>query len=180
MAQFSKRHPHVATSLQTGNSARVLERILKHDADIAVIADVPKHPAVIRKRLHRDRVVLVVNRRHAWNDRQSVAIKVLASQRLIEREQGSRTRAIMRRALAAAGIAPETLQLSSREAVMEAAALGLGVGAVFETEISDVRVHSVRLRGSDVTATEYIVYRRERRNEPAIIAFRDALQQTHG
>lgn len=179
LAHFANVHPGVETSLTTGNSEQVLARLLQHDADIAVVADVEKSPALYREPLHRDRVVAVVHRDHALFGRSYVTLKRVANETLIEREAGSRTRAIVKSALA--GLAPRrSIELSSREAVIEAAALGLGVGFVFESELSDPRLHAITVRGADMSATEYWVCRRERRNEAAVAAFASALRHCHG
>jgi aminoethylphosphonate catabolism LysR family transcriptional regulator len=181
MARFASAHPHVALSLSTGNSTHVIEQIARHEADIAVVADVDKHASLTRKLLHRDRVVLVVARAHPWGARHNVSPQALGDQTLIEREPGSRTRAIMRRALDVAGVVPRaSIELGSREAVLEAAELGLGVGCVFESEIGTRELRRIVLRGADTSATEYAVFRRSRRHESAIAAFAGALREAHG
>jgi DNA-binding transcriptional LysR family regulator len=180
MARFAAAHPRVALSLSTGNSQQVVDKITRHEADIAVVADVDKRGPLLRELLHRDRVVLCVPRRHAWRKRRHVRLDEIGDQTLIEREEGSRTRAIVRRALAAAGIAPRaSIELGSREAVLEAAALGLGVGCVFESELGDARLTPIVVRGADMSAREYMVYRRSRRHEAAIAALAALLREAH-
>lgn len=179
LARFTALYPGVETSLTTGNSEQVLARLTHHDADVAVVADADKSPAFYREPLHRDRVIAVVSRDHALFGRRYVTPKSLANETLIEREAGSRTRAIVKAALA--GVSPRrSIELSSREAVIEAAALGLGVGFVFESELSDRRLHAVTVRGPDMSATEYWLCRRERKSEAAIAAFASALRHCHG
>lgn len=176
MAAFAVRHPRMDLSLLTGNSQQVLDHVLKHRADVGVVADVDKSAALHRRVLHRDRVVLVVPKGHPWVGRRSVSIDRLATERLIEREPGSRTRALVRRALEGAGVLPRSsIVLSSREAVLEATALGLGIGFVFEGELDDRRLRGIPLRGADMKATEYLICRRGRRAEVAIEAFFDVL-----
>ncbi len=52
--------------------------------------------------------------------------------------------------------------LSSREAVKEAVATGLGLGIVLDKELGhDSRLAGVRLTGGDVAAAEYLVARPE-------------------
>lgn len=183
MARFAAEHEEVELSLTTGNSEQVLDLLLHHRADVAVVADVQKSSALYRRLLHRDRVVVVVNESHVWATRKQVSVGALGSEVLIEREPGSRTRTIVRRALQ--GVTPAgRIELSSREAVLEATALGLGVGFVFESELADQRLHPVALRGADMRAEEFVVTLRPRRNEATIGAFIEILRaggpaQTH-
>ncbi len=180
MARFAAAHPQVALALSTGNSEQVVDRLLRHEADIAVVADVAKSGALSRERLHTDRVVLVVAAGHALARRRFLRPEALADHTLIEREEGSRTRAIVRRALTATAVTPRArIELGSREAVLEAAALGLGIGCVFQSELGDRRVRPLVLRGADMSATEYTVYRKSRRREAAISAFAATLREVH-
>ncbi len=180
MAIMATLHPGVTMTLATGNSAAVHQRVLAHEADIGVVADVAPHPALMRERLHADRVVLVVGAMHPWAGKRSVAVTDLADQTLIEREDGSRTRTLIRRVLASHKVAPAaSIELGSREAVVEAAALGLGVGGVFESELHDARVSRLRVRGAELRAVEYAIYRRNRAFEPVVGAFAAALRRCH-
>lgn len=75
------------------------------------------------------------------------------------REQGSMTQRIFGLALAARSVAIRAgIELSSREAVKEAVAAGLGPGVVLDKELGhDRRLVGVRLTGGNLTAAEYLV-----------------------
>lgn len=65
--------------------------------------------------------------------------------------------------------------VGSREALREAVARGLGVGAVSEAEfIADPRFVPIRLDGEPATTSTYLYYARERRRSLLIQSFLQA------
>ena len=138
-----------------------------------MLPDVERERGLHLVALERGSLVLLVARTHPWARRRSVALAELASERLILREEGSTTRAILDRALAAAGIQPAAAWVvGSREGLREAVAEGLGVGAVFESEVgNDERVHAVSVRERSLATTEYLACLAERRSDRVIGAF---------
>ena len=82
-------------------------------------------------------------------------------------------RRILEQALQRQGIAVgRALEIGSREAVREAVAAGLGVGAVFESELGhDERLRKLRVTDVALTGTEYVVCLDERRGRSIESAF---------
>ncbi len=179
LARFNRRHPGIRLSMSFGNSERVLQELLDRRCDIAVLPDIEDDARIHAVPFRHDRLVVFVPRDHAWAGRRSLRLAELAGQRLVLREPGSTTRAVLDRALAEAGVRPgSTLEIGSREAVREAVAAGLGIGAVFESEFGrDPRLHRLRLRDVDLRAVEYAACLRERRPLRVVRAFFDLLQE---
>ncbi len=177
LAAFSRRHPGIELSLDFGNSERVLAALLERQADIVVLPDIERDRRLFAVPLERGRLVLVVSRAHPWGRRRSVALAELAGERLILRESGSTTRSILDGTLRAAGIAPAaTWVVGSREGLREAVAEGLGVGAVFESEIGwDERLHALPVKDAGLSSTEYLACLAERRQDRVIAAFLELL-----
>ncbi len=179
LARFNRRHPGIRLSMSFGNSERVLQELLDRRCDIAVLPDIEDDARIHAVPFRRDRLVIFVPRGHSWAGRRSLRLAELAGQRLVLREPGSTTRAVLDRALADAGVQPgSTLEIGSREAVREAVAAGLGIGAVFESEFGrDPRLHRLHLRDVDLRAVEYAACLRERRPVRVVRAFFDLLQE---
>ena len=179
LARFNRRHPGIRLSMSFGNSERVLQELLDRRCDIAVLPDIADDARIHAVPFRSDRLVVFVPRDHPWAGRRSLRLTELAGQRLVLRESGSTTRAVLDRALAEAGVQPgSTLEIGSREAVREAVAAGLGIGAVFESEFGrDPRLHRLRLRDVDLRAVEYAACLRERRPVRVVRAFFDLLQE---
>ncbi len=179
LARFSRRHPGIRLSMSFGNSERVLQELLDRRCDIAVLPDIQSDARIHALPFRRDRLVVFVPRDHAWAGRRSLRFAELAGQNLVLREPGSTTRAVLDRALAEAGVQPgRALEIGSREAVREAVAAGLGIGAVFESEFGhDPRLHRLQLRDVDLHAIEYAACLQERRPVRVVRAFFDLLHE---
>lgn len=173
LAAFSRRHPGIELRLTFGNGEAVLAALRERRADLGVLPDVEGERGLHRAALERGKLVLLVARSHAWARRASVSLQELAGERLILREEGSTTRAILERALAQAAVTPAAAwTVGSREGLREAVAEGLGIGAVFESETGhDERLHALTVRDSPLATTEYLACLAERRGERVIAAF---------
>ena len=118
----------------------MLERLLRHEADVAVMAKSVSDPRLHAVRLRTDRLVLFVPARHALARRGRVPLAALAGQELVLRERGSITREVLEQAMAAADIQPGAIvEVQTREGVREAVAAGFGIGAVFASELGEDR-----------------------------------------
>jgi aminoethylphosphonate catabolism LysR family transcriptional regulator len=174
MAALKKR-ASLTFALAIDNSAIVLERLLRHEADVAVMAKSVSDPRLHALRLRSDRLVLFVPARHALAARRRVPLSALGEQELVLRERGSITREVLEQAMAAADIRPSAIvEVQTREGVREAVAAGFGIGAVFESELGDDRrFRPVAVADADLGVAEYAVCLQERRRVALVRAFMD-------
>jgi aminoethylphosphonate catabolism LysR family transcriptional regulator len=173
LAAFNKRYPKLTLSLSIGNSAELLQDLLEHRSDVAILADVPGDARFHALPLRRDRLIGFVPGSHPLARKGRIEAARLADHRLVLREPGSTTRHLFETALSRAGYGRgEVLEIGSREAVREAVAAGLGIGIVSESEFGqDPRLKPLRLQGVDVEMTEYVVCLAERRELRLVKAF---------
>jgi aminoethylphosphonate catabolism LysR family transcriptional regulator len=179
LSAFAKRYPGIRLSLTIGNSEQILEDLIEHRADVAVLANIPEDPRVYAFPFRKDRLIAFVERGHGWAERDSVTLKELAGRRLVLREIGSTTRRLFENAMAARGLAlGEVLEVNSREAVRETVAAGLGIGVVSESEFgSDRRLVPLRIDAEELAMTEYVACLAERRDLSLVRAFLDILER---
>lgn len=180
LAALKRRFPGIELAVSFGNSQRVLRGLLEGQSDVAILPEVKREARLYALPFRRDRLVAFVDRGHAWSRRRSIRLEDLAEARLLLREVGSTTRAILERALKRARVRPaESFEVGSREAVREAAAAGLGVGIVAESEFGrDERLHKLELRGAGLRATEYAVCLKAQREDRVLAAFFEVLRET--
>jgi aminoethylphosphonate catabolism LysR family transcriptional regulator len=173
MAALRKRAASLTFALSIDNSAIVLERLLRHEADVAVMAKSVSDPRLHALRLRTDRIVLFVPARHALAGRRRVPLAALRDQELVLRERGSITREVVEQAMAAADIRPSAIiEVQTREGVREAVAAGFGIGTVFESELGDDRrFRPVAIADADLDVAEYAVCLQERRRVALVRAF---------
>jgi aminoethylphosphonate catabolism LysR family transcriptional regulator len=175
LKELKRRHDGLTFSLKIDNSEAVLDQLIDHGADIAVMAKMTSDPRLFSMRLRDDSLVLFVPRAHAWGRRRRVRLEDVAGRDLVVRERGSITREVFETRLAAAGLRPGALvEVQTREAVREAVAAGFGIGVVFESEFgNDPRFHMVRVADADLAVGEYVVCLEERKRLALIRAFLD-------
>jgi aminoethylphosphonate catabolism LysR family transcriptional regulator len=174
MAALKKR-ASLTFALAIDNSAIVLERLLRHEADVAVMAKSVSDPRLHALRLRTDRVVLFVPADHPLASRRRVPLAALGEQELVLRERGSITREVLEQAMASADIRPSAIaEVQTREGVREAVAAGFGIGAVFASEFGDDRrFRSIVVSDTDLGVAEYAVCLQERRRVVLVRAFMD-------
>jgi aminoethylphosphonate catabolism LysR family transcriptional regulator len=182
LAAFRKRYPSLHVSLAIGNAEEQLEDLLRHNTDIAVLADLTPDARLEVIPCGRHPIVLFVPRTHSWVGRKSVALGEIARETVVLREAASRTRRIFEATLARAGVTPrEVIEIESREAVREAVASGLGIGAVSAAEFGhDERLAAVPVRGARMETSEFVVCLKERRNLRIVAAFLASVRKEFG
>lgn len=178
LAQLEGNYPGIEVSPLSGNSAKLLDDVLNYRTDVAVIADVEPDDRLFAVPFVRNDLTGFVHVDDELADRDTISATELTKRRLILREQGSVTRRCFDQALLGAGLTtPDVLEVDTREAVHVAVTVGLGVGIVAETELpDDHRVAAVALRDLDLTITEYLVCRAERRETRLIAAAFNVLE----
>ena len=175
MAALKRKAASLTFQLSIDNSAIVLERLLRHEADVAVMAKSVSDPRLFSTRLRSDRVVLFAPRGHALAKRGGAPLGALADQELVLRERGSITREVIEQAMATHNIQPRAIvEVETREGVREAVAAGFGIGAVFESEFGeDRRFGAIVVSDTDLAVAEYAVCLQERRRVALVRAFMD-------
>jgi len=153
----------------------VLDRLLRHEADVAVMAKSVSDPRLHAVRLRTDRLVLFAPARHPLAKRGRAPLAALAGQEVVLRERGSITREVLEQAMAAADIQPGAIvEVQTREGVGEAVAAGFGIGAVFASELGDDRrFRRILVTDADLGVAEYAVSLQERLRVALVRAFMD-------
>jgi DNA-binding transcriptional LysR family regulator len=182
IASFSGRYPGVRLAFDFGNTAHVLAGLLARDTDVAILPEVPADARIEARFLRRDRLIVFTHRGHDWARRRSIRFAELATQRVLLREPGSTTRAILERGLEEAGLAlADSLEVGSREAVREGVAANLGVGIVAESEFgADDRLHRLAVRDVDLGGAEFVACLKEKRDDRVVRAFLELLPSAEG
>lgn len=131
--------PGVAVTLSAANSTVVAEQVRDGAADLGFVEGTRTPAGLHGAVVAADRLVVVVAPRHRWARRRSgVSAAELAATPLVLREQGSGTREVLDRALAAhGGTAPPQLQLASTTALKSAAESGAGPVVVSDLAVAD-------------------------------------------
>ena len=179
LAELKKRHAGLTFTLKIDNSAAVLEHLIGHAADVAVMAKVTSDPRIYSMKLREDRLVLFVPRKHPFARRRRMRLADLAGRDIVVRERGSITREVFETGLATARVVPGSLiEVQTREAVRETVAAGFGIGVVFDSEFgNDSRFHPIAVADADLNVGEYVACLEDRRRLALVRAFLDVAKQ---
>jgi LysR family transcriptional regulator, low CO2-responsive transcriptional regulator len=179
LAIFARRYPGIKLSVAIGNSEKLLQDLIEHRADVAMVANLPSDPRFVAIPYRRDRLIAFAERDHPWAKRRKIRLTDLAEQRLVLREVGSTTRRIFEAAMAAQGLKlGEVLEVGSREATREAVAAGLGIGIVSESEFGeDRRLVPLPFADGAIETMEHICCLAERAELSLVRAFMQIVEQ---
>jgi LysR family transcriptional regulator, low CO2-responsive transcriptional regulator len=142
-------------------------------SDVGVLVHAEQDPRLHLLPLRKQRIVIMVPSSHALAQRRRVKLKDLEGQPFIMREQGSTTREVLERALAAVGVRVRVVvEIGSRESIREAVAAGIGLGAVSEIAfIPDARIVALPIENAEVFTYSHMICLSERRDARVIAAF---------
>ncbi|NYE26750.1 LysR substrate-binding domain-containing protein [Pigmentiphaga litoralis] len=181
VSAYRQRYPRVEVSIRMGNSSAVFNDLQTYAVDIGVLARFHDAEGYSATPYARHALILFVHRDHPWAGRTSVPLDALHGQPLLQREEGSSTRRALDDAMAAAGVVPRiVMEIGSREALREAAARGIGIGAVSEAEfIPDERLVPLRIDGDPAVTETYLYCLEERRQTRILRSFFDVVGPLH-
>ncbi len=179
LAQFQRIYPGIQISIQYGNSSQLMTWLESRRCDIALLPNIPEgDDRLYSISLEPGRLVAFVNESHAWAERRSVSLAELLSQRIILREQGSRTRSIFEEAVECIDARlNQVMEITGREGVREAVAAGFGVGIIAEHElVADTRLRTLQISDAELVHAEYVICLKERLNLRVTDAFLEMIR----
>lgn len=124
---FHRLHPEINLSLEVANRASVFERVLEHEADVAIAGRPPDDERIAGVAFLKNELVLIVAPDDPLAGARPVRPEQLADRVWLMREPGSGTRQLVAEFLAERDLRPQMLTLGSNGAIKEAVRLGLGV-----------------------------------------------------
>jgi molybdate transport repressor ModE-like protein len=125
---FRRDHPNVSVEVEIASTDEILRRLVAGRVQLALVGEAEPDRRVLVERFVGDEIVGVARPALLALRAGRARPRELAEQTLLVREEGSSTRRVSERALAASGIWPaRTWELDSTEAIKRAAREGLGV-----------------------------------------------------
>lgn len=129
LRRFVAEHPGIEVSLDVGNRAEVLDKVLDHRADVAIAGRPPADDRILAEPLLDNEIVCITAPDDPAVD-DDLELEELADRAWLLREPGSGTRTLNEHFLAERGIEPRTLTLGSNGAIKQAVRAGLGISLV--------------------------------------------------
>ncbi len=184
LAPFAHRHPAVRVRVRTGPIRVTVDRLLAHEADVALTTVPVQSPRVTCRPLFDDPVALVATPQFAADLPDEIEATHLEQLPVIAYELGTHFRSFVDAALEERGIHPRvTMEFDGHEAVREVVGHGLGVAFVPEStaraDIAQGRLRRLRIHGlPDLRRTTCLVVPRDVTPSPTAELFlEEVLQQ---
>ncbi|HWP48650.1 MAG TPA: selenium metabolism-associated LysR family transcriptional regulator [Candidatus Limnocylindrales bacterium] len=182
ITQFKGVYPKIDISLSIENTRRVEEGIVKNEFDLGFVGghlineEVETIPWLI------DEIVLVVPSSHPLALQQQIKLIDLAKERLIFREPGSATRAVIENNFRTRNLQVKAaVELGNPEAVKQAVVSGLGIAFLskfsVETELKAKVLVIVKVQELSISRELKMVYRKGKHLSRATKAFIEMAKQ---
>jgi molybdate transport repressor ModE-like protein len=177
LAGFLRMHPRIDLRLTVGNRADIVERLRRHEIDVAITGrppdELPMEADVIGEHPH----VIIAPPEHRLTFQRRLAPQMLASETFLMREPGSGTRGLMERFYAEAGISPRIgMQIGSNETIKQAVIAGLGIafisGHVIDSALTTNSLAILDVAGLPIVRQWCVAHLRARRLMPAVASIR--------
>jgi DNA-binding transcriptional LysR family regulator len=151
LKEFGALHPQIDLVLEVANRATLFQRLLQHDADIAIAGRPPDDARMVGEAFLKNELVLITAPGDLLATAEAVAPERLAERTWLQREEGSGTRQLVSEFLAAHDLRPKILTLGSNGAVNQAVQIGLGVSLqsrlAVRNELEAGTLAEIRVRG---------------------------------
>jgi DNA-binding transcriptional LysR family regulator len=179
---FLKAYPHIKIHLDEGSSDNMMLSLLSFRNELAIVAKVHEHPEIELTPLSQEELVLIMAPEHHLAKRKSVAVKDLAAEPMIMREEGSATRMKVSGLFAVHGCTPNIqMEAASAEFVKQVVARGEAISFLVREsvaiELKENKLVSRPLRGEKVHLDVSIAHLKRERLSPAARAFLSTLEQ---
>jgi len=181
LGPFMREHPGIDVSLDVGNRAEIVKRLLRNEDDLYIMGMPPRGMDIVHVPFADNPIVAIAALDHPLAGRHDVSLSELAAEPFILREVGSGTR------MACEGFLREhrlklrvRMELGSNEAIKQAVSGGLGLSLlslhalVAEAKRGELSVLDVR--HLPIRQSWYIVHHASKHLSAVARAFFDYLQ----
>lgn len=180
LAQFSKRFPEVALSLNVTNREALLSQLALNEMDVAIMGRPPDRLGLDFTSFLENPLVVIAPPDHPLVGARQIPLSRIQQETFIAREQGSGTRAATERFLNEKGIRLATgTEMSKNESIKQAVQAGMGL-SILSLNTVMLELETKRLAVLDVESFPirrhwYVVHRTGKRLPGVALAFREFL-----
>ncbi|GAA4648031.1 LysR family transcriptional regulator [Kistimonas scapharcae] len=173
---MQQEFPGIEGHYSIQNSEKIIDKLLRHELDAALIEGICHHPSIEAETWREDRLVIVAPREHPLTKAPLVSPKQLAVYPWIVRETGSGTRALFDYAIVSK--LPNIkilLELEQTEAIKQAVIAGLGLACLSELAVNDAilegKLSLIETPFLDLKRHFYLLTHHNQHRKPTLEAF---------
>ncbi len=180
LAEFCAKHPGVKLKLEVNNRARLLQRLLDNEMELAIMGHPPRGLSIVAEPFARNPHAIIACPTHRLAHARNIPLRDLAGENFLVREAGSGTRRLMERVFRDHGMAVNaTMEISSDETIKQAAMADMGLGflSLHTVQLELQTRHLVMLDVTEMPVMRewYVVHGQGKRLSPVARAFREFL-----
>lgn len=171
--RYSQRYPGVDLTLTIGNSQTMLRALQDYQIEVATSSYLSDEKHFYRRMIAADPLRIITHRQHPLARHGRIKLSDLSRYTLLLREPGSMTRRLTETALSTAGITVgRTLEIGSRESIVQAILCDLGVSLIPSREASPhPQLTTLEITDTAIAMHEYLYCLRERQPVQLIARF---------
>ncbi|MFT3791364.1 MAG: LysR family transcriptional regulator [Rudaea sp.] len=177
LGAFTAGHPQVAVRLTVGNTDAIVRGVLDHALDLGCVEGAVAHADIEARSWREDELVICTRPDHPLAKRKRLHADDFSGARWILREDGSGTRAVTERILAALPPGQTVLELGQSEAIKQAVIAGLGIACLPAVAVADAvktrRLAALRTPFLDLRRRLSWIVRRSKYHGALVTAFLD-------
>jgi LysR family transcriptional regulator, low CO2-responsive transcriptional regulator len=176
IAEFVEMNRGIEPKLSVENRDDLLRGVEENRIDLAVTLGAPSNPRLVVEPFAPHSFVIVAPPRHRLAGSTNIALRELANERFIVREQGSDMRSAFDHCIAGRTEVRAPLEFSDTEAIKRAVIAGMGVSFVSAHSV-ELEVRAGLLSVLDVIGLPWVsqwrlIHHTDKQLEPAAAAFR--------
>lgn len=180
LAQFSKRFPNVALSLNVANRETLLQQLALNEMDIAIMGLPPEGLGLDFSSFLENPLVVIAPPDHPLAGKRAIPLARIQQENFIIREQGSGTRSTTERFLEAQGIRLNAgTEMSKNESIKQAVQAGMGLSilplSTVMLELETRRLAVLDVESFPIQRHWYVVHRSGKRLSGVALAFKEFL-----
>jgi DNA-binding transcriptional LysR family regulator len=131
LARFQAKYPGISINLRFGNRQQIADALERGEIELAVMGKPDDTADVSATAFAVHPTVIIAATDHRLANAHSLAIKDLAAERMVTREEGSGTRILMEQTCLAAGFTPRIgMTTDSNETIKQAVMAGMGIAVI--------------------------------------------------
>jgi len=184
LADFVAAYPDVSISLDVTNRETLLQQLDDNVPDIVIMGEAPANKDLNSLAFKENPLVIVAEKNHPLAKRKAIPIGELEKLSFVSREEGSGTRAAIKRYLESQEVNFNfIMEMTSNEAIKQSVEAGLGLGIVsaqsVELEIETERLVNLDIDGFPIVRHWYVVSRAGKQLSPVASLFERFLLEQH-
>ncbi len=182
LGHFKRLYPEIKVSLTVENTRIIEEQMLSGMFSMGVVEHDVHNPALTKRSIEKDELVLFVAPDHRWAGGKLIAKEDLMEEPFITREVGSGTREVIEETLKKAGVTQlnVVLELGNSSAIKTAVEAGLGVSILsrraVHAQLESRMLKQVRIKGVTLERDFYLITVADRYLSPASMQFKELLE----